>query len=137
MIKGIEDERIQDVFQSHMKHQETKPNMLNQILTHAALKTLTLELECSNCGDISYYECSNIYFHEDKTPFIADELTCIACNEISEFQATPSGNLIIQMEFIRLMTRNTPEEHNSRIFENSAIINKGKRNGVTRRHSSL
>lgn len=112
MMKGIEDARIQDVFQSHMNHQETKLDMMNQIMTGETLKSLTLELECNNCGDISYFECSNIYFHEDKTPFIADELTCIVCNEISEFKATPSGNLMVQMEFIRLMTLNSSDEGN-------------------------
>lgn len=112
MLNGIEDPRLQDVFQSHMNHQETKQETMNQIMTQGALKSLTLELKCSNCGDISDYECRSIYFHEDKTPFIADELTCIACNEISQFQATPSGNLMVQMEFMRLMARNNSEEGN-------------------------
>jgi tetratricopeptide (TPR) repeat protein len=120
MLKGIEDARIQDVFQSHMKHQETTPDMMNQIMTGETLKSLTLELECCNCGDISYYECSSVYFHEDKTPFIADELTCIVCNEISEFKTTPNGNLMVQMEFIRLMTRNRSEEGNQ-TFETGVI----------------
>jgi len=121
MLNGIEDERIEDVFQSHLDRQESNPEIMNQIMGKGALKSLTLELECLNCHDISAYECSNIYFSEHKTPFIADELTCIACNEISEFQATPNGNLLVQMELVRLMTRDTSEEQNRDPFENSAI----------------
>jgi len=63
---------------------------------------LTLTLECSHCGDISDYECRNLIVSHDGDIYVADELTCLSCNRITEFTLTPMGKMAVSAEIIRL-----------------------------------
>ncbi len=121
MLNGREDDRTMELYQS-LKHSRAK---LSQPIDNDSwdeeLQTLNLELECPECGDISEYECSNIYFAESSPPFVADELECIVCHKKPIFQVTVDGMVIIQMEFIRLMTLRMAEEPEEYDIQNSPL----------------
>ncbi len=67
-----------------------------------ALPVLNLPLECSNCGDVSYYDCRDILVSSKGDPYVVDELTCISCGKICEFTVTPPGRTNVTMEMLRM-----------------------------------
>ena len=128
MLNGRQDNRTAALYQSlkdsRAKHYQVHDNdSLDNDSWDEGPQTLNLELRCPKCGDVSEYECANIYFAENSPPFVADELECIVCHQKPVFQVTVNGMIIIQMEFIRLMTLGMaegpePEEYD---FQNSPL----------------
>lgn len=98
--------------------------------SNVAQSILTLALECGCCGDMSDYKCRNVIVSHDGDVYIADELTCISCNRISEFTITSMGKMAVSAEFIRLTALKSPHEtQNTPLtgalrFLNTAIMEK-------------
>ena len=78
-------------------------DFLNEIRTH-----LILELECESCGDISDYKVHKVFMSGDTSPYVVDELICMECGRLTEFQITDRGRRSITAEAIR--TRFLAEE---------------------------
>ncbi len=103
MIRGDDDENIQKLLDSCRDRKNIELNIMNEFMSNKIRTSLKLELKCDSCGDISDYECKRIISGFDGSSYIADELTCINCNEISEFSLTSSSKLGIIAETTRVI----------------------------------
>ena len=97
---GEADSSVQEVLRSIKANRVD--NILDLLDSDQPLPVVSLELECRNCGDISRYECCNVYVFHDGKAYVAEELTCISCDRISEFDITTRGSLVVMTEAIRL-----------------------------------
>ncbi len=101
-LQGKADEKTQRILDTLPLPMESLNATMELLNSGIAQSVLTLALECSHCFDISDYECRNVIASPDGDNYVADELTCISCNRITEFTITPMGKMAASAELIRL-----------------------------------
>ena len=64
---------------------------------------LDLTLKCKSCADQCVYRVKEIVVSHIKNskPFILDEIECVNCNKLSEFELTPQGYNVLTGEITR------------------------------------
>ncbi|MBU0972591.1 MAG: SEC-C domain-containing protein [Proteobacteria bacterium] len=109
-LRGKADGKTQEILDSLASPGESLNGAMDILKSGIARSVLTLALECSSCGDINDYECSNIITSPQGDAYVAQELTCISCNRISEFNIAPMGQMAVTAELLRLTTLKSPDE---------------------------
>jgi tetratricopeptide (TPR) repeat protein len=109
-LQGKADGKTQRILDTLPNPGEALNAAMDLIRSDTARSVLILALECTHCGDISDYECLDIITSPQGGAYVADELTCISCNEISEFTLAPMGQLEITAELLRLTTLKSQDE---------------------------
>jgi len=104
---GPETEKLLDEIHSDEKAFE---KVVENTWKNSPQPVLKLELECTRCGDISYYPCRNIILSPNGDAYVAEELTCIVCDQISEFKITALGVSLIQLEGLRILELENSDE---------------------------
>lgn len=104
---GPETEKLLDEIRAE---EEANQKRMQDCQAGIPQPVLKLELECIRCGDISFYPCGNIILSPDGDAYVADELTCIACDRISEFDPTVSSQIRIRTEALMRFETDHPDE---------------------------
>ena len=63
---------------------------------------MRLELHCPLCGDSNFYDCRNVLVSPKGKGYVAEELVCLNCGRIPEFEISPQGLLAVQAEMMRV-----------------------------------
>lgn len=104
-----DDERLPKVLDYVRKEQKRHVDLISDFIRNGDLSKdegfINLELECGECGDVSDYKVKKVYISGEVTePYIADEITCIACDRIAEFTLTMQGQRSVTVELLRLQS---------------------------------
>ncbi len=118
-VNHIENPVLDQIKKEIIKGRQSESNFIQdfksgKILTEKR-EFLSLDLKCSNCGDESFYDVYKIFINlEEKNhePYIADEICCLNCNQISEFELTKKGTIAIRGEQFRMMMIDQSTEKN-------------------------
>lgn len=102
LFEGNDGPEVQRLLENLSNVEQEIQDTLKAVESNAPRDVMRLELKCSNCGDISHYDCRNIILSPQGEGYVAEELTCVNCNEISEFDIDASGRYAIQAEAIRV-----------------------------------
>ncbi len=87
---------------------------------------LNAELRCKSCGDESIYQLHRVIMSDTGKPYVAQEIRCINCDMIAEFEFTNKGNIVVSAELMRLvsMSDKSAEEKERAIAQSPLQIGK-------------
>ncbi len=68
------------------------------------------EMECKACGDKSDYRLRRIIFTRSNSPYVAQEIACLNCEKLADFDLTEKGQSAIQAEILRLSMLESEED---------------------------
>jgi tetratricopeptide (TPR) repeat protein len=85
---------------------------------------INAELRCNSCGEENFYELYRVIVQKKAAPYIAQEITCIDCGKISDFEFTQHGMAAVTAAMMRLsmMASTKTEEEKEEILANSPLI---------------
>jgi|GEM_PF-6527339 len=106
-LHGIESGELFSLEEEYLAHEaedaERRAALVINEMGSVTRDELTLEMECSVCGDISRYYVESVYISgTEAKPFIADELNCLGCGAEETLSLTPSGSMAVTVELMRL-----------------------------------
>lgn len=107
-LLGHESLEVDSLTKKLYKHEKKKQDYRKLIEKGPLIATvrpyIDVELKCRNCGDQNTYKVKQIMVSHKKNspPYIAEEITCVNCNKISEFDFTAQGLMAIMAETLRL-----------------------------------
>jgi len=101
-FKGEANAETQSLLEQLPYPGDSISTVMDMLNSNVAQSVINLALKCSNCGDVSSYDCRDIIVSPKGGPYVAEELTCITCGKISEFTITQSGRMDVTMEMLRL-----------------------------------
>ncbi len=100
---------IEELLDKCYKKRKEQTDIINSVMTgnfagNLNQSVVEAELRCKNCGDESTYKLKRIIVSSPGgEPFIAQEVECINCQAISEFEFTSKGRMAITGQMMSLM----------------------------------
>ncbi|MEE9164771.1 MAG: hypothetical protein V3U15_00755, partial [Nitrospinota bacterium] len=91
------------LFQQAKEAQEDRNANEQGLMPDRVRSYLDLTLKCKSCADQCVYRVKEIIVSHIKNskPFILDEIKCVNCNKVSEFEMTPQGYGTLAEEITR------------------------------------
>ncbi|WP_419661565.1 SEC-C metal-binding domain-containing protein [Desulfosarcina variabilis] len=109
MVNGTMTKRDGKLLEQYNATEAKKINKIESMfegrLEALVEKSLNLKLHCKSCGDESCYDVYHIYINPEAKgiPYIGGELTCVNCNQESDFEITSEGYQAILAILMSLM----------------------------------
>ncbi len=97
------EEMLKQYYRRKKEQAESAEAIMSGKFPDTAHPYIEAELECKNCGDRSTYRLYRIFMSEKGKPHIAQELVCINCLELADFEFTDRGKMALTAETMRLM----------------------------------
>jgi len=136
MLNEKKSPETETLLQRYYETQKERSEMSQAFRTGNLMDTIRpfieAELRCKSCGDENIYPIHRIIITDrsEGQPYIAEELRCLNCKLISEFEFTSTGMMVVTSELMRMMLFQSDEERRE-AYERSPIeiipaISKGK-----------
>jgi len=99
---------IKSLLKKCYKRKAREQKLIHDILFHGEIPDIKkknyidAELECKICGDTYVYRLNRILIGDKGNPYIAEEIECLNCRALSEFNFTPKGMMSLTGEMMRV-----------------------------------
>ncbi len=111
LLKGKKTSRIEKLLKKYYEDRNERRHFGNQaeriILQDSPLPFYEAELICNNCQDPNFYRLEQIYISSKGNYFIAQEIECIHCHMLSDFEFTFKAKAALHIELLRFKFLNS------------------------------
>lgn len=114
---------LKDYYQHRKKQNALIESVMSGSILDEPRPYAEAELECKNCGDRSNYRLYRIFMSEKGKHFIGQEIECINCETLADFEITDKGRMALTGESMRLMlaAKGRSKKEAGDAYENSPI----------------
>ncbi len=97
------EELLKQYYQRRKEQAEMSSAIMSGRIADTARPYLDAELECKNCGDCSTYRLYRVFVGGKGKAHIAQDLECINCQTLADFEFTDKGMMAVTAETMRMM----------------------------------